>query len=198
MKNSIIRLILVATILTPLLTTAELLIYKGSETENIVGENNALRVNSRVFVIIDHDTANSASVAYATIGGTKRYTTSQHTNAHFVTVTGPGSKTYTVLAHIPNECDAQENPGKESVSLQGPNASVNVNTNSTIFFPKTLTDIGNGLSFSTSTGQPHLLAGKILLVFNQAQTMASNQAEETLEAALARLVAFVESLGYVR
>ncbi len=113
-------------------------------------------------------------------------------------VTGAHGKAYTTLAHIPNDCDAQENPGKEGVYLQGANATLKLNTNSTMSFPRTLTDSGVGLSHSTNTGEPYITSGSFLLVFNPGRTMTSNQAGETVDVALARIVAYVESLGYVQ
>ena len=193
------QLILIITIITFVLLSpssrAELIIYKGIEQEINSSANNGLPINWKVFVIVDHDTGYYARIRYATISGAKLYRTLVHTNTHFVEVVGADAKTYTVITDIPTPCQAQEFPGVEAVSLKGLNASLKISANSTVMFPKVLSVAGVGLSHSAG-GAPILDEIRFTLVFNSAQTLASNAAGESLDAAFSRLIADVQSLGY--
>ena len=198
MKKPIACFLFSACILVPMSSQADLLIYKGIERESITGETKALHINAKTFVIIDMETSNFARISYTTINGVKRLSTSQHTNAHVVQVVGANSRMFSVLSHIPTDCDAQESSGKEGVYLKGVNATLTVSSNATITFPKILTDSGGGLSHSKISGDPYLTEGSIVLAFNKVETLRSNNAGENLDAAFNRLVAYVESLGYTQ
>lgn len=198
MNTLILRSFLAAAILAPIIAPAELIIYKGTEKETVTGQNNGLRINSKVIVIINLDTGNYAPIGYAILNGNKRLSTTQQTNAHIVQVSGTQSKIITVISRIPNDCDAQERPGKEAVVLKGANAMLTVSSNSTVSFPKTLNNNGSGLSHSSSSGELVLTDGIVLLTFNKAETLASNNAGESFDIAYARLLASVEAHGYTR
>jgi len=86
----------------------------------------------------------------------------------------------------------------EAVYCKGANATLTLNTNSTVSFPRILSDHGNGLSYSHTSGQPLLDDGAFQLVFDRPSTIASNQRGEPLDSALARLTDYLESLGYTR
>ncbi len=189
--------LLLAAILSPQIASAELLIYKGTETETVAGEYNGAHYSLRLIYIVDHDSANIGRITYYTLNGSKRHSKSTLTNAHFVTVPGANGKAYTVVARVPTDCEAQSDPKSEGVYLEGLNATLKTNTNATTRFPRMFGDSGHGLSFSTRTGEPLLVRGSLTLAFHQAETFRSNQAGETLEDALDRLARYVESLGYV-
>jgi len=118
-------------------------------------------------------------------------------SSHIVELNGTNGKKQTAVTHIPTDCEAQENPGQEGIYFKGANATLTVNTGTTVSFPKVMTDSGNGLSH-TQSGAPYSVEGSSLFVFNQRETQSSNQAGETLDTAFARLVAQIESLGYTR
>src|SRR5215813_5952075 len=180
MKTFALCLCFCACLLLPSLSRAELLIYKGVEKDSFTGLNRAERISWKIFVIVDHGKGFYARIAYATLaGGVKHYSTVSRTNSHIVQVTGANGKLYSVLAHIPTECEASENPGREGVYLQGPNANLTVNTNKvTSAFARTFSDHGLGLAHSSSSGEPYISDGAVVLVFNQAETVASNSAGE--------------------
>jgi len=194
-----IRTLTLATILllSSFVCRGELLIYKGASKETFFGNFDQERRSLKVLLIIDHDAGYFSSISYTTINGNKRYTTSQHTNSHIVELNGTNGKKQTAVTHIPTDCEAQENPGQEGIYFKGANATLTVNTGTTVSFPKVMTDSGNGLSH-TQSGAPYSAEGSSLFVFNQRETQSSNQAGETLDAAFARLVAQIESLGYTR
>jgi hypothetical protein len=183
-------------ILIPPAASAELLVYKGIFKETYIGEGNSRRVNSKVILLIDHATAAIARVEYATVDGIKRYRTSQSTNIHFVEVTGPRGKLWTVLARSPNPCEQQQDSNSEGVFVQGPNATLVAGDGLTLVFPKVLAGGGQGLFYSETSSQPVLAAAAFQAVFNQPDSLTSNNAGETLETALNRYITYVQGLGY--
>jgi hypothetical protein len=196
MKKLILPLVLLSTLLTQIPARAELLVYKGIETETITGQGSVLRINSKVFVIVDHETGQLARLAYATINGVKRHSTSQDTNTHIVQVSGKNDRIYSVISRIPSDCEGATSPGHEALILKGANATLTFKAGETTSFPRTLTDYGIGFFFSTSTGEPGIDEGKAVLVFSQKETIASNTAGESLDMAYNRLLAYVQSLGF--
>ena len=196
MKKFTLPLILLGSLLAPCCTRAALIIYKGIEKEIVTGATNVLRPTWRVFVILDGDTGNYARIRYATVNDTKTYRTLTRTNSHIVQVIGSNGRSYTAITRIPTDCELQEFPGSESVYFRGPNASLIVNSNLTVSFPKVLTSTGVGLGFRATDGAPYLDEGTFVLAFNKAETFASNTSGETMESAFARLVIYVRSLGY--
>src|ERR1051325_445196 len=161
MKNLTHCFLLLAAMLCPSSTSAELLIFKGAETDNVIGEYNGARFSLRLIYIVDHDTANVGRVSYYTFHGNKRYSTSTLTNVHFVTVTGPNSKTYTVVSRVRTDCELDAGAKGEGVYFAGLNATLKSNTNSTTIFPRTISDSGQGLSFRTDSGEPLLTGGSL-------------------------------------
>jgi len=196
MKQFMLPVILVGSLLVPCCTRAELLIYKGIEKEIVTGDTNVLRPTWKLFVIVDGDTGNFVRIRYATVNGAKTLRTLTHTNSHIVQLIGSNGRSYSAITRIPTDCDMQEFPGSESVYFKGPNVSLTVNSNSTVSFPRILTDAGVGLSFAPTNGVPIMDEGSFVLTFNKTETFASNTSGETMGAAFARLVAYVRTLGY--
>ena len=188
-------------LLAPASTRASLIVYSGVEKETIVGQQFERRINARVILVVDPETSHSVRLSYTTINGAKRYATRQTTNTHTVVVNGFGTNTFTAIAYVPTECQAQDSPGQEGVYLQGANKPLNLGRDPhgpRVFFPKTLVDSGNGLSYSQGSNIPTLSTGSFALGFDRKATIASNESNETLEDALRRLTTWVEGLGYVR
>jgi hypothetical protein len=191
----LLRILLAAVILAPTLARAELVLYKGIRKDTYTGEGYARALTLRMILVVDHDTAQAAALYYATIKGTKHYSTSLWTNTHFVQVAAARGSS-TAIARPPTQCEIDSGSTGEGVYCAGPNRTLTVNTNSTIFFPGTLRDKGNGLFYSDTSGEPVLGDGSFHLVFDRASTVASNKAGESFDAALARLTAQLESRGY--
>ena len=196
MKRILLQLTLSIAVFVPMLAPAELLIYKGVAKDNVTGAQGGLRVNWKFFLIIDHTSALFDVVSYTSINGIKHHTIDRTTNSHIVQVTGANGEVFSAITRIPSECEAEERPGNESVFFEGVNATLTVNENQTTSFPKVLIDHGVSLSYSSTSGQPFLREGAATFEFNQAETLKSNGSGETIETALARLAASVESLGY--
>jgi hypothetical protein len=189
-------LVFALSVLAPLSSTATLIFYKGAQTENYFGADNEERRAWKVIAVIDSDTGSFARILYGTLHGAKRSATGIYTNTHIVQLTGLKSKSETVIARIPTDCQGQEAPGKESIYLAGINANLSPLPGSIISFPRTFTDTGRSLSHTSSSNSPYIVQGTLLLVFNQAETTTSNQSGETLDAAVARVEAQIQALGY--
>ena len=195
MRFLLLRVLLAATLLAPALARAELIHYKGTRRDTYTGEGHGLTVNPKVILIVDHDTAQVARLEYATVFGSKYYSTAKWTNAHFVQVSGTRGS-YTVIARAATQCELDSGATGEGVYCKGANAALTINTNSTVAFPKILSARGIGLGYSSTSGQPILDEGSFQLVFDSPGTLASNRAGESLDAAFARITAYIESLGY--
>lgn len=202
MKTLILKSLLCITItiaisvLIPFTGRADLLIYKGMLTEKLFGANSQQRLSLKSIAVVDHDTGNFSLLSYGTLQGTRRLFTEQHTNSHIVIITGPGGKTASAIAKIPSACEAQENPGIEGIYLIGINGTLTANTNTPVSFPRILTEGGEALTRTPGSDLPLAIEEKFTLVFNQPQTISSNQTGETLDAAFARITSEIQSLGY--
>ncbi|HXJ61051.1 MAG TPA: hypothetical protein VNU68_30770 [Verrucomicrobiae bacterium] len=197
MRRFLLPLLFALSALTPAISSGELIVYRGTRRDNYNGSGHSLTVLSRLILIVDHDTAQAARLQYESVNGVKRYSTSQWTNTHFVEVTGT-RVTYTAIARMLTPCEIDSGATGEGIYCKGANATLTLNTNSTVFFPKILSDHGNGLGHSQISGEPFLDDGSFQLVFDRPGTLTSNQAGETLDAAFARFTAYLESLGYAR
>jgi len=195
MKSLLLRVLLTTTVLSPAIAPAELVLYKGSRRDAFNSQGQTLTINWKTFLVVDHDTVQVASLQYGTISGAQRYSTNLWDRVHFVQV--PGAKAhYTAIARMPTQCEIDSGATGEAVYCKGIDAALTVSTGTTVTFPKILTDRGSGLGFSDVNGQPYLVAGSFKFVFDSAGTLQSNQAGETFDAALTRLINYVESLGY--
>jgi hypothetical protein len=198
MKLNRFCIMLAAIGLAPLLAHADLLIYKGTAKDGFTGEGHSLKVASKVILIIDRDTANVSRLQYGTVGGVKSYYTSQVTNLHFVTVTGANGKVSTVIARMPTECEQKEDPGSEGAYLLGANGSLSPDGKAMIAFPKVLSYGGRGLFYSDGSNQPTLGESSMTVAFNSQETVTSNNSGETLDSAVARFEAVLQSQGYTQ
>jgi hypothetical protein len=199
MKRYLSTLLLIVGVVIPTLASAQLLVFKGSSSDAYVGEGHAWRVASKMIVVVDYSTGNFGRIDYTTIFGSKRYSTATFTNAHFVQVSGLNGKSFTAVTRIPTDCDQAENPNREGLFFQGQNATLTITPGqggTTVSFPKSISGSGRGFFYSNSTGQPVISQGALLGVFNTNDTLARNQAGDSLDSAMAGYIAYVESQGY--
>jgi hypothetical protein len=175
---------------------AEVIVYKGTVKATSTGQSRTAKMTFKAFFVVDHDhdTADVAQLLYASAGGMKYYTTGLITNQHIVEVTGAGLKRCSALTRPPNECDISNGATGEAVFLQGANSTLTIGMNTTISFPKTFSAAFQG--YYDDFGQPHLISQTLALSFDKTRTITSNSAGDTHESALAKLIAYVESLGY--
>jgi hypothetical protein len=187
---------LVCTILlTPLLAKADVLIFKGARKDKMVAQCRKFTVSAKLTLIVDYESAKSAIVIYRSNNGIKRYSISYLANSHFVTVSG-GQTNYTLIARSPDQCQISSGSMTESVYFKGREAFVKFNAHSFVRFAKILSGYGSGLIYSTTSGQPGSYDATWTVTFNAPSTIASNEAGDTFEAALAKITAQLESMGY--
>jgi hypothetical protein len=179
----------------PLSSPAQLLFYGGVRSVSYTGENYAQTLKWKMILLVDYGNTKVAEVSYATINGQKHYFSSYFTNAHFVTVTGKANS-FTVIAHLPSQCELDSGVTTEGVFCTGANSSLTVNAKTTLPFAKTFSGTGSGLYYSSSTGDPITDTSAYSVSFDQSSTIASNQSGETLDAAIARLSSYLQTLGY--
>jgi hypothetical protein len=188
-------LLSVAVLLLPCFASAQLLVFKGASSDSYLGEGHTWRIVSKMIIVVDYGTGNFGRIDYTTFNGSKHYNTATYTNAHLVHFSGPNAKPYTAVTRIPPNCEGIST-NSESVYFEGADANLSVNPGITVSFPKTLSASGRSLLHAQPSGSPVLSQGALLGVFNSTETMARNQAGDTLDDAIAGYIAYVQSLGY--
>ena len=192
MKTALFRGMISIAVLAACAAPAELIVYKGTAPITYIGQDQTLLVNFKMFLVVDHDTANVAELLYANGHGTKLYSTGTETNLHVVDVTGANGRIYTALSRQLSQCDIDSGSTSEGVFVRGISSPIPVSTNTTISFPKTLTSEEHGYDPDLVI----LVNGTLSVSFDKKDTLISNTAGDDLAAALARLVTYVQSLGY--
>lgn len=192
MKTSLTRAAALLAVAFTLNSPAELVIYRGTEQETITGNGLQQRLSATARLIVDRNTADVRLLISTTINGQKLYATGSLDDLQIVEVTDYKGKTTTALVRTQDDCDVEEGRTSVSVVFQGPNASLKVQTNSTISFPKTLS--GGGSSYGLDDGE--LVTAKLAVSFDQAATQTANSATETVDQCLQRLAASLEARGY--
>lgn len=176
-------------------TQAALLIYKGTDKVNYLGPDRNQTLTWNVFLVVDYDTGNVGTISYLNFNRVKHYTSSTTTNLHFTVVTGSKGETYTAISHPLSQCALDEGFTIESALVQGANKTLAVDTNkTTLSFPQTLSGDSHGCSASDA----RVVNINRVVSFDKTNTLKSNNSNETLDDAVARLTAYVEQLGYTR
>jgi len=198
----VFRLLLAATLLTPTLAAADLIIYKGNRTDAFNGEGHGGFLTKKQILIVDYQNIQASVIDYSAAKGVKSYKVTPLNNPHFVQVKGVNGN-YTAIARTPLQSEIDAGATVETAYFHGKNTPLTVNgtANSkvTIPFPKIMSGhVGSGIVYSDSTGEATLTWGGWKVGFDSASTLKSNKAGETFDAALARYSAELESLGYVQ
>jgi hypothetical protein len=196
MKRNLTKWLAIAALLFPMLAPAELIHYKGTGRDVSQGRGRSLSLNLKVFLVVDTETENITLIRYAAAFGEKHYGVSAVTNAHFVHVTGAKS-TYTAITRVLSDCDREAGRTGEGALCSGLDAQLALNNSaSTYTFPKLFKSSGSGVSFSG--GDPVLGEDWFQAVYDRPATVSSNEAGESLEDAVKRLVSQLEAQGYTR
>lgn len=184
-------------LMLPNFASAQLLVFKGASSDAYLGEGHTWRIASKMIIVVDYGTGNFGRIDYTTFNGSKHFNTATYTNAHLVHLSGPNAKPCTAVTHIPFNCEGIST-NSESVYFEGADANLSVNPGITVSFPKSLAASGRSLFHSQSSGEPVFSQGALIGVFNSTETMARNQAGDTLDSAMAGYIAYVQSLGYTQ
>jgi hypothetical protein len=196
MKRNLTKWMAIAVLLFPILASAELIHYKGTRRDVSHGDGRSLSINSKVFMVVDSETANTTLIQYAAMYGQKRYALIQLTNMHFVRTSG-SQNTYTAIAHPISDCDRESGRTGEGAFCTGVDAQLTLKTGSSYTFPKLFKASGQGVSFPTP-GNPVLVEGWFQVVYDRAATVTSNEDSESFDDAVDRLVHQLETQGYSR
>jgi hypothetical protein len=194
MKALLFPLILAVAAFTARPASAQLLIYKGTIKQSTTGQGASLKLNPSIYLIIDHATANTAQILYTTSGRTKVYSTTTGTNFHIVQLTGAKGKTIEAIAHLANSCDLSEGSTSDDVLAQGADSLLVLNAGGTVTFPRILS--GSSKVVSYESGTPAYVESTLTASFDATQTQVSNEAGDTLDAAVARISNLLQSQGY--
>lgn len=195
MKKLTFVLLSAVGLLRPNFASAQLLVFKGTSSDSYLGEGHTWRVASKMIIVVDYGTGNFGRIDYTTFNGSKHYNTATYTNSHLIHFSGPNAKPYTAVTRIPFNCEGVST-NSESVYFEGADANLSVNPGITVSFPKSLTASGRSLLHAQPSGSPVLSQGALLGAFNSSETMARNQAGDTLDSAIAGYIAYVQGLGY--
>ncbi len=171
--------------------TAEVIIFKGTAKVNYIGQSQNVNLTFNLFLVVDDATADVGEILYSSSHGQKLYSTDTVTNLHIVQVSGSGGKIYSAVSRPPGDCDT--NSTSEGVFLEGLVTTLKVNTNSSIYFPKTVTAVER----SYDSAPPASLAnGTLTANFDSKNTLLSNSAGDSVDLAVTRLVTTLQSQGY--
>jgi hypothetical protein len=196
MKRNLTKWMAIAVLLFPILASAELIHYKGTRRDVTHGGGRSLSLNSKLFMVVDSETANVTLIQYAAAFGRKHYAILQMTNMHFVHTSG-SQNTYTAITRVLSDCDRQAGSTGEGAFCSGVDAQLTLKNNSSSYtFPKLFKAFGQGVFFSV--GDAILAEGSFQVVYDRPGTVASNEAGESFNDAIDRLVRQVEAQGYTR
>jgi hypothetical protein len=170
---------------------AEVIIYSGTARVNYIGQSQSLNLTFKLFLVVDDATADVGEILYANTHGQKFYSTDTVSNLHIVQVSGSGGKIYSAISQPPDDCDT--NSTSEGVFLEGVVTTLKVTTNSSIYFPKTVTAVER----SYDSSPPASLAnGTLSANFDSKDTLISNSNGESLDQAVTRLITALQLQGY--
>ena len=196
MKRNLTKWVAIAALLFPMLAPAELIHYKGTRRDVSHGDGRSLSLNSKLFMVVDSQTANVTLIQYGAIFGQKRYSLNQMTNMHFVQTSG-SQNTYTAITRPLSDCDREAGFTGEAAFCAGVDAQLALRTGSTYTFPRLFKVSGQGVFFP-SPGNPVLAEGSFQVVYDRPTTVASNEAGESFNDAIDKLVRQLETQGYSR
>src|SRR5262249_40093718 len=106
----ILRLFILATITAFIAgsASAQLVIYKGTLKQSGTGQGVSIKLTSKLYVIVDHNTGHTAEIQYVSVNNSKMYDTDTETNLHIVQISGPKGKNIEALSQAANACDISE------------------------------------------------------------------------------------------
>lgn len=170
---------------------ADLVIYKGTARINYIGQSHNLHISFKLFLVVDQNTADVGEILYTSAGGQKQYSTNTESNLHIVQVSGSGGKVYTAISRPPSDCET--NSTTEGVLLEGVTVILKIGTNTSVYFPKTVTSTERSYD---SAAPANLSDGILAASFDSKDTLISNSAGEDIDQAMTRLVTALQSQGY--
>jgi hypothetical protein len=183
-------------LLAPGFCQAELLIYKGNDKINKVGDGGKSFQRYEVWLVMDRTNGNVAKIDYFSARGFKLYTVEEFQGFQTLTVEAGKGRTNSIIAQAQTSIDQSNQVTVTAVFLQGSNARLTVSHGSTLRFPKILDWNSQGVSPFPGTSLSQSWTETGVFVFNGSQTTYSNGHAETLAQAETRLVSVLQAKGY--
>lgn len=196
MRTVLLRVTLALCLLTPCLSQAQLLFYRGLMKTDHLGDSGESKQTYRAWILLDRDTGNMAKINYFSAAGFKLYTVEEYPGLQISTVTGTRGATNSLLTLAESSLDASNRLMVTSIFLQGANRRLTTKRGSTISFPSTLSWVSRGVEPSTRTALSTSWSETGAAAYDSGESTTSNNRGETLAEAEARLVTEFQNKGY--
>lgn len=165
--------------------------YKGEETYIGAGRQEKITYSG----IMIYDTV-SSNVTFVDWRSDKTYHVNTDTNLHFTTITGPESKTYTVITGSASGTDTNGFYHVDDYMIRGQNESLPIATNTTFVFPKSFTGSNNRNISPDENGQEWLETWGETMTFSASRTKSDNNDNLSSDEVVNTLVTGLQSKGY--
>lgn len=194
----LLRSALALFLLLPLAASAEVLVSGGRISFNNLGGGSTFRARAQVYTIIDPDAGSVAVITYYKAGRIARfYNVREYGDATITKVDAGQGRIATAMHLAQSDSDEMGNTFVVSFYARGFDKILQISDGATASFPKTATGTAR-ISGTDVSGAPFLSEQAVSLSFDQALTIASNNAGHDFETAVRAVIGSLESRGYVR
>jgi hypothetical protein len=145
--------------------------------------------------IMIYDTV-SSNVTFVSWRKDKTYHVDTSTNSHFTTVTGPKSKTYTVIAESASGTDTNGFYHLNDYMISGQDDTLQIAANTTFVFPKRFTGSNNRNLSPDADGNAWLETWGETMTFSASRTKSDNNENLSSDEVVNTLVTALQSKGY--
>jgi hypothetical protein len=189
------KLIVLAGLLFVFRIHAELVEYSYTGKETVIGAGSQVTFTYSGIMIYDIMSSNVTFVDWRK--SDKTYSVNTDTNLHFITVTGPNSKTNTVITGSGSGMDTNGFYHLDDYMIRGQNDTLSIATNMTFVFPKSFTGSNNRRIWPDDNGDELLAIWGETMTFSASRTKSDNDANSISGDVVAALVTKLESKGYI-
>jgi hypothetical protein len=165
--------------------------YTGKETDMGDGSQEKFTYSGIMF----YDTV-SSNVTFVDWRKDKTYHVNTSTNLHFITVTGPKSKTYTVITGSASGTDTNGFYHLSDYMISGQNDTLPIAANTTFVFPKRFTGSNNRNISHDANGNAWLATWGETMTFSASRTKSDNSENLSSDEVVNALVTELQSKGY--
>jgi hypothetical protein len=165
--------------------------YKGEETYIGAGSQEKITYSG----IMIYDTV-SSNVTYVDWRSDKTYHVNIDTNLNFTTVTGPESKTYTIISYSSSETTINGFYHLHDYMIRGQNDTLTIATNTTFVFPKSFTGSNNRDISPDDNGNEWLETWGETMTFSESRTKPDNDEGLSSSDVVNLLVTELQNKGY--
>jgi hypothetical protein len=196
MKNYFFGLILACSLVVPAVSNAELLIYRGSMNMRRAGNGGESHHTYRVYVLVDHATAQVTKINYYPVAGGLFYSVDDPVSFSTSSVEIANGRSNTVLAAGESSVNDNNQATISSAFVKGTNARLPVKHGVVLEFPRLFDWNYSGLRPLPERTSSETWQETGLLAYDRAGSVYSNAHEETVADARGRITARLEAMGY--